>query len=53
MPAIIVHFNPLRPTFNHHIPLWSILFCSIFSSFEQIPFEEKVWVPTRRRAAMA
>jgi hypothetical protein len=22
--------------------LWSILFCSIFSSFEQIPFEEKV-----------
>src|SRR5947207_11743056 len=20
------HFNPLRPTFNHHCPLWSILF---------------------------
>jgi len=33
--------------------LWSILFCSIFSSFEQIAFGEKVWAPTGRRAAMA
>lgn len=36
-----IHFNPLRPTFNHHRPLWSIKFRAL-SRFVFAPYPSRV-----------